>query len=105
VGDAFAGLARYSGDSAARLRGGTGLPHWVAAAEARRRWVKLRRSTQDHVQITPICVTLAGSNDTREDAPNGGSARVLLKTSRLLTVMWSVGWRFIRLVGDGHGQP
>jgi hypothetical protein len=55
--------------------GGTGLPHWVAAAEARRRWIKLRRPTQDHVQITPICVTLAGSNDTREDAPNGGSAR------------------------------
>ena len=53
--------------------GGTDLPHWVAAAEARRRWVKLRRSTQDHVQITPICVTLAGSYDTREDAPNGGS--------------------------------
>ena len=66
--------------------GGTGLPHWVAAAEARRRWVKLRRSTQDHVQITPICVTLAGSYDTREDAPNGGSVSVLPRASSSLSV-------------------
>jgi len=27
------------------------------------------------MQITPICVTLAGSNDTCEDAPNGGYSR------------------------------
>jgi len=76
VGDAFAGLACHPGDFCGTAVGGTGLPHWVAAAEARRRWVKLRRSTQDHVQITPICVSLTGTYDTREDAPNGGAARV-----------------------------
>jgi hypothetical protein len=38
------------------------------------------------VQITPICVTLAGSYDTREDASNGGSARGYQELSAPLAI-------------------
>jgi len=48
------------------------------------------------VQITPICVTLAGSNDTREDAPNGGCARVLSDLPLR---------RVVRLVAVDKGRP
>ena len=61
----------------------TDLPHWGWAAEARRQWVKLRRSTQDHVQIT---------RSERFRRPSGQSELMLVSEPR--TVGVSRSWRY-----------